>query len=384
VRICISCETPNAVLAETCDKCKLSITDLVAVAKAKKIKLSGSAEAEIPSTEIRRLSNRPQEKPAPPAPLDDLWKGDMPAPVVYKPREDDVPSKWRNPMVDRAAAAWGVFLAVWGIWHWQTHKPENWVPKLGARYLEALRLGDYGAAYGLFSKAAKNSCSEAEFRASRDATTWTWSNLRLEHQEPEAILLAYDLEAAGSPPRVDHVLFTLEDGRWTRPYNWTLMRQVEDAFEKGDADRGLILAQQAATINPRDPMAWGYLCEAAYYRKSPVDAETRCLKALELSRVYPSNLTLKSLYHLHAILADMYHHALKRPERSLEEYAQMLSFPDISSADQCQILLARAQAYAEISRPGESLADLQRGSSLCESEQDKNFIDKLRGSLRAP
>jgi tetratricopeptide (TPR) repeat protein len=169
-----------------------------------------------------------------------------------------------------------------------------------------------------------------------------------------------------------------------RPYNWTLMRQVEEAFDKGDADKGMLLAQSAAAINPRDPMAWGYLCEAAYYRKLPADTEVRCVRALELARTYPSNLSLKSLYHLHAILADTYYHALRSPDRALEQYAEMLGFPGISPADQCQILLARSQAYVSISRPGEALADLERGSQLCVSPADRAFIQRMRDSLHAP
>ena len=57
----------------------------------------------------------------------------------------------------------------------------------------------------------------------------------------------------------------MEGGRWTRPYNWLLMRKVEEAFKAGDPAAGLDAAEAAAAINPRDPMAWGYLCEAAYH-----------------------------------------------------------------------------------------------------------------------
>jgi tetratricopeptide (TPR) repeat protein len=236
----------------------------------------------------------------------------------------------------------------------------------------------------MFSFAAKRSTTIDEFRASRTETNWSWSGLSIEYREPGAMLLGYDLKANGAAPRRDHVLFTLDGDRWVRPYNWTLMRQVEEAFDKGDADKGLILAQAAATINPRDPMAWGYLCEAAYYRKLPADAELRCVRALELARTYPSNLTLKSLYHLHAILADTYHHALRSPEKALDQYAEMLAFPGISPADQCQILLARAEAYGSMSRPGEALADLERGSQLCVMPADQAFILKMREALRAP
>jgi hypothetical protein len=62
----------------------------------------------------------------------------------------------------------------------------------------------------------------------------------------------------------------------------------------------------------------------------------------------------------------------------------MLAFPGISPADQCQILLARSQAYASMSRPGEALADLERGSQLCVDPADQAFIQKMRDSLRAP
>jgi hypothetical protein len=278
-----------------------------------------------------------------------------------------------------------VTAVAYGVWTYvETRKPEVYVPKLAAKYLEALRTGDYPRAYDMFSDAAKRSATLDEFRSSRDATAWTWSGLRIEYREPGAILLGYDLKADGAPPRRDHVLFTLDGERWVRPYNWTLMRQVEDAFDKGDAEKGLILAQTAATINPRDPMAWGYLCEAAYYRKLPADAELRCARALDLARTYPSNLSLKSLYHLHAILADTYDHALASPGRALDQYAEMLAFPAISPADQCQILLARSQAYAAMSRPGEALADLERGAQLCADPADQAFILKMRDNLHAP
>ena len=131
-------------------------------------------------------------------------------------------------------------------------------------------------------------------------------------------------------------------------------------------------------------MAWGYLCEAAYYRKSPADAELRCAKALELAQTYPSNLSPKSLYHLHAILADTYRHALGKRSLALDQFAQMLALPRISPAAQCQILMARSQIYSEISRPGEALADIERGAQLCADPQDLAYIQQLRRTLHAP
>jgi tetratricopeptide (TPR) repeat protein len=404
-RVCGACGNQNSVAKNFCDKCGQSIAQLGQVAPPPKTTLPGAPAADIPQTVVKHIpAPAPAPAPAKPAapapvplpsagqfaptpgsaPLDDLWSAPPVAPVaeetVSRPRSSRIRS-----FLNALAGLVGVCAAAWVIWQFYvSRKPEIMVPKLAAQYLEALRTRDYETAYQMFSNAARQSCTLDEFKASRDETSWTWSGLRIEYQEPGAMLLAYDLQAAGAPPRRDHVLFTQEGDRWTRPYNWTLMRQVEDSFEKGDADKGLILAQAAATINPRDPMAWGYLCEAAYYRKSPTDAEMRCIKSLQLAQTYPSNLSLKSLYHLHAILADTYHHALKQPDRALDQYGQMLAFPGISPADQCTILLARSSAYMEMSRPGEALADVDRAGQLCDNPQDQEYIRRMRVSLNAP
>lgn len=419
-RVCGGCGNQNSVVKNFCDKCGRAISQLGPVAPPPKTVLPGAPAADIPQTVVKRNAPAPSPAPAPAppaapkpaaakpapapapapvpippaaaqpfsapgaAPLDDLWSAPPPAPVA----EETVSRPRRAPIkaaVNALAALAGVAAAAYGVWtFYASRKPEVLVPRLAGEYLEALRTRDFEKAYGMFSDAAKKNCTLPEFTASRDTTTWTWSSLRIEYQEPGAVLLAYDLKAAGAPPRRDRVLFTLENDRWTRPYNWTLMRQVEESFEKGDADKGLLLAQVAATINPRDPMAWGYLCEAAYYRKSPSDAEMRCLKTLQLAQTYPSNLTLKSLYHIHAILADTYHHALRRLDRALEQYGEMLAFPEISPADQCTILLARSSAYMEMSRPGEALADVERASQLCETPQDQDYIRRMRAALGAP
>jgi len=397
--VCGACGKQNSIAKNFCDKCGQPLAELGFVAPPTPTKPPGSPAAEIPSTAIVRLPPAAEGAPfqlpgaLPPAasagsapgaaPLEDLW-APAPAPKTAPPPPKTRRSAARG-VVNALAAAIGLGTAAFGIWRWQeTQQPETVVPRLAAEYLEALRGQDYARAYGMFSEAARRSCTLEEFRAFRDTTPWTWSDLRIEHQEPGALLLAYELRAQGAPPRTDHVLFTQEDGRWTRPYDWVLMRRVEDAFARGDADRGLLLAQAAAAIDPRDPMAWGYLCEAAYYRKLPKEVEARCLRALQLVRTYPSSLTMRSLYHLHAILADTYRVALGMPDKTLEQYGEMLAFPGISPQDQCQILLARAQVYRQLSRPGEELADLDRGAAVCAAPGDLAFIQKMREAMRLP
>ncbi|OGR94622.1 MAG: hypothetical protein A2V88_14635 [Elusimicrobia bacterium RBG_16_66_12] len=397
-RVCGACGNQNSIPKNFCDKCGRPIGDLGPVAPPPKTIIPGAPAADIPATMIRRAAE-PQPAAEPGGPpvaarrlaepgstsgLDDLWV--VPAqPPVSEETVSQPSFTARRRAINVLAALAGVAAAAYGIWRWhESRLPEVLVPKLAAEYLDALSSRDYARAYEIFSPTARKYCTEDEFRASRDETSWTWSSLRIARRESGAILLDYDLQVPGSPPRTDHLLFTLEGGRWTRPYNWTLLRQAEAAFEKGDSEKGLALAQAAGTVDPRDPMAWGYLCEAAYYRKSPADAATRCAKALELAQVYPSNISLKSLYRLHAILADTYRHALGKRDLALEQFSQMLAFPDISPADQCQILLARSQLYSEISRPGEALADLDRGAQLCADPQDQARVQQFRQALNPP
>ncbi len=398
-RVCGACGTQNSVAKNFCDKCGQSLASLGPIAPPAGARPPGASPSEIPATAVFRLPTPgealglplagqalppAQTRAAAPAPIDDLWNPNQPPPQAPPVPTPSRGGRWKA-VLNVFAALLGVALAGFGVWRWQvSQRPDVVVPRLAAQYLEALRTEDYDRAYAMFSAQARASCTVDEFRLIRATTPWNWSDLRIVHEEPGAILLEYTLQSRDAAPRTDHVLFTQEGENWTRPYNWVLMRKVEEAFDHGDPDRGLLLAQAAATINPRDPMAWGYLCEAAYYRKSPQDAEERCVRALDLAQIYPSNLTLKSVYHLHAILADTYNHALNQPAKALDEFAQMLSFPNISPEDQCQILLARAQSYRLLSRPGEALNDINRGAELCTNPADLAFIRNMKDALRAP
>jgi hypothetical protein len=381
--VCAGCGFESSAAKNYCDRCGAGLSSEAAASSpisqapasisAQGLPAAGRRDGDPFATTAAEISGDPWAQVVIP-----------PAPVVEQPP----PSRWSSLLragLNVAAPLVSVTVSLLGVWYWtESRKPEVVVRKVAVKYLDAMRARDFDAAYSLFSSAAKNHCTIEEFKSSRDDSTWTWSDLRVTHTEPDAILLAYELKVAGAPPRTDRVLFVRENGQWLRPYNWILMRKVEEAFDKGNADAGLILAQTAATINQRDPMARGYLCEAAYYRKSAEETVTQCVTAINLARVYPSNLTLKSLYHLHAILADTYKIALKQPEKALDQFTQMLAFPNISPIDQCEILLARAEAYTTISRPGEALADLTRGAQLCTKPNEHAYIEEMRRKIGAP
>lgn len=427
-RVCGGCGFQNSLAKNYCDKCGNPISDLgPVVAPPPPTAIPGAPKSDIPATVVKHISKGTLGKKAvpppampppialPPAKLmaaePGAALGPTPLPVagrqspnpftspsvsndpwsaVAPPQADDIPKphRWIGMLrraITAAVATFAVIASLITVWYWtENNKPENESHHAAVQYLEVLRARDYAAAYSQFSDSAKRHCTLDEFIASRDTSTWTWSGLRIDHIEPGAVLLAYDLTIEGAPPRTDRVLFVEENKKWVRPYNWVLMKKVEEAFEKNNADMGLILAQAAATVNLRDPMARGYLCEAAYYRKSPEDTERQCLTAIDLARVYPSNLTLKSLYHLHAILADTYKNALQKPDLALDQFAQMLSFPGISPADQCDILLARSEVYITLSRPGEAVADADRAGQMCVRPQDLSYIAEIRRKLNAP
>ncbi len=423
-RVCGGCGFQNSLAKNYCDKCGNPISELgLVVAPPPPTAVPDRPKSDIPATVVKHLKETKEPKKGPPSPsalpaakkaaepgapsgsplpaagrqnptrfedppsIHDPWAASSspaPAPKTAASKVSDWAGPLRRALTAGLATA-AVIASVLGVWYRSEYKkPEVAVRRAAVQYLEALRARDHAAAYAQFSDAARKYCTLEEFVATRDTSTWTWSNLRIEHTEPGALLLAYDLNIDGTAPRTDRVLFVEENGIWVRPYSWALMKKVEEAFDANNADLGLVLAKAPADVNPRDPMARGYLCEAAYYRKSPVDTERQCVTAIELSRVYPSNLSLKSLYHLHAILADTYKNALQKPELALDQFSQMLAFPSISPADQCEILLARSESYIALSRPGEALADADRAGQLCVRPADLQYIQQLRLKLNAP
>lgn len=275
-----------------------------------------------------------------------------------------------------AIAAYIIFL------NWrQQFRPEVLVVQLAERYLALLKDGNYPAAYRMLTAAAREGLSMEDFGRLRNTTPWTYSGIRILKVEPDAVLIGYDLAVQGRPTAQDTLLF-IRDGRdWARPYNWHVVKEIESAFEKGDADLALILSQKAVHINPRDAMARGYLCEALYYRKVWNQIETECRRALDMHQKYPSKLSPKSLYHLHAILGDTYKNALRRPKDAVAQYDLMLAFPNISREDQCELILARAEAHEAAGDVSAAISDIDFAAPLCTRPEDAAFIKRKRPAL---
>jgi hypothetical protein len=103
-----------------------------------------------------------------------------------------------------------------------------------------------------------------------------------------------------------------------------------------------------------------------------------------LSQIYPSKLSLKSLYHLHAILGDTYKNALKKYPEAIAQYDALLAFPDLAPADQCDLLLARCDTRIAMGRNAEAAADLQTAAGVCTKPEDFDFIRKRQAIVNSP
>jgi hypothetical protein len=271
--------------------------------------------------------------------------------------------------------------AVAGLIYADYHRPSKEVLRAAGQYLDALSRQDLPAAYGLLTSASQTHCAQAEFRTGREGTSWTWSDAKIVRLEPDAATVKYRLQVLGRPPSEDYLILMREDGRWLRPYNWVILQRAQDALDRSDADMALLLAQEAARINPRDPVAQGFVCEAVNSRKVAADAERECSRALSLSAEYPSQLSPKSLFHIRAILGDTYKNSLGKYPEAIAQYDAMLAVPDVAPADQCDVLLARADTRIAMGRTSEAARDLQAAAGLCAKPADLDYIRQRQAQL---
>ena len=395
-KVCGNCSFQNAVTKNYCDRCGTPMT-------LEPFSETASPLGEAGSPTAARRSVAP---PGPPPPLNIVQpfpghsipsarrrQPGAPAPVPEghyvppPPSTEASLTRLRRRDSRRSIFFWGPIAAVvtaGGFLYYDYHRPQDAIPRAAAQYLKALSEGNLPAAYALLSRASQTHCTLDEFRSGREDTPWTWSDIKLARLEDEAAVVKYRLLVKGQPAKDDFLIFLLEDGRWVRPYNWNLLQRAEYAFARNDPDMALILSQEAVAIDSRDPMARGYLCEAVYYRKVPAETERECAAALQLSQVYPSNLSLKSLYHLHAILGDTYKNALQKYPEAVAQYDALLAFPDLPPADQCDLLLARADTRIAMGKSAETAADLQGAAVVCTKPEDLAYIRKRQTALRAP
>ena len=375
VKVCGGCGTRNSPAKNYCDRCGSAMALAPVGHPPEQREPPPPSASEPPLTAIRRMQPPPvpESFQLPEAgrvkehlPVPTEISRDIPALGGDDPNASMTVMKRKDRLKN---AVWLLVLAIFGAFALAKlavfMRPEYVVPRRAAKYLNHLRNGEFASAYHMLSQEAQKHVSVDEFSTMRDSTPWSWSDIKVIRSEPGAVVVKYTLSLAGQPPREDLLQFVKEDGLWVRPYNWTLLQKAENALERNDPDLAGLLAKAAVDVNPRDPMARAYLCEAVFYKRVPADTARECELALKLHDAYPSKLSTKSLYHIHALLGDTYKNALRRYPEALREYNTLLSFPELTAADRCRLLTARAETLTAMGRAAEAAADQQSAQLLC-------------------
>lgn len=357
-----------------------------------------SEETKTPAL-ARPAQRPPQEAPAPPPPPPPRQAPPPPAPAKPKPKspppDQGAP---KAPPLTRAAqrvasglaaklstaAALALLVtgvAVWAARHKRLGRPEVQVPITARRYLTALKASEFSAAYEMLTEASRRACALDEFEKARGSADWDFSDVAFVAVDRDLAFVRYKLSVEGRQPEEDLLVFKKEGRDWRRPFVWSLLRDVEDAFDRGDPARALERARAALAVNPRDPMSQAYVCEALYYLRDSgrgAEIEKECRAALELSERYPSPLSLNSvnLYHIRAILGDTFKNSLRRYREAAEQYNALLMFPKISPGDQCELLLGRAECALALQDFQGATQDFTRAAGLCEKPADLDYAKR--------
>lgn len=155
-------------------------------------------------------------------------------------------------------------------------RPEVTSLKAAGRYLEALKRYDFETAYALLTQGSKEACGLEDFKRIRPSDPWNFHSLRLVSVQGDRATFSYALETQGRPPKQESLALLREGERWLRPFLWPLLDKAEDALSRKDSGTALLLAKAARRIDPDDPSAQAYVCEAAYDNGPPEEAEREC------------------------------------------------------------------------------------------------------------
>lgn len=279
------------------------------------------------------------------------------------------------------AAAVVLLLVGAGLWYSRKRhlgRPEVQVPATARKYLNAVKAGDLQGAYGMLSEASRRYCPLSVFKTIRDNASWEFSDVSTLALEGDLAFVRYRLRVGGRDAEEDHLVFVREGGAWRRAFAWSLLRDAEDYLDRGLPSEALNVARQAREVNPRDPVAQGYACEALYYLKDPKRGDEvvrECRIALELAEKYPSALSLTpaSLYHVRAILGDTFKNTLRRYEEAIDQYTALLLFPRVLPPDQCEVLLGRTECWLALRKYDNAVKDAGTATRLCERPGDLEY-----------
>ncbi len=351
---------------------------------------------EPPKTIMRRISEPVKEPPKKEAkPKDDKPKREEPpekrfakppAPKRERPRiaRDDLAFTQRTirRVKERPVASTvtvilllAISAGIYGVLWKQRNTPSRVLMKAAGNYLFALKEKNFGAAYEALSQDSKTSLSSDQFTELQEKGDWSFDDLEIKSLTEKWGFITYKLYGANTSGD-DWLHFINENGKWKRAYWWHHMSKIEDSLASRDFQTALQTANEAAKINPRDPLVNSYLCEAAYGLQRWETTIKVCLRTFQAAKKFRSRLEPKDLFHLHTLMADIYRNHLGKPEEALAEYNIMLAFPLLDADSRCDTLLARADTLLTGKKYSQAMTDYRDGADHCRNTHDKLYAQR--------
>lgn len=264
---------------------------------------------------------------------------------------------------------------LYGLLWKQRNTPSRKLMKAAGEYLFALKEKNFGAAYEALSAESKTSLNSDRFTDLQEKGDWSFDDLEIKSLTEKWGFITYKLYGSNASGE-DWMHFILESGGWKRAYWWHLMPVIEDALARRDYQAALKGANEAAGINPRDPLVNSYLCEAAYGLGRWDAALKVCRRTFQAADKFNSRLEPKDIFHLHSLVADIYRNKLGRLAEAVGEYNIMLAFPLLDADSRCDTLLARGDAHQLLNQFEKAVPDYNEAVKHCRNPHDRDYAQR--------
>jgi len=264
---------------------------------------------------------------------------------------------------------------LYGLLWKQRNTPSRKLTKAAGEYLFALKEKNFGAAYEALSAESKASLSADRFTELQEKGDWSFDDLEIKSLTEKWGFITYKLYGSNASGE-DWMHFVLENGLWKRAYWWHLMTPIEEALARRDFQAALKYANEAAELNPRDPLVNSYLCEAAYGLGRWDAALKVCRRTFQAADKFNSRLEPKDVFHLHSLVADIYRNKLGRLSEAVGEYNIMLAFPLLDADSRCDTMLARADAHQLLKEYAEAVPDYEEAGKHCRNLHDQAYAER--------
>lgn len=241
-------------------------------------------------------------------------------------------------------------------------------------YLSAFTRGNYEEAYQMLSTNSKMICPVEDYILyNKDAFKGTreFKNIEVHSMEANHALVKYQVRDADGNWVYDYTSFVKEQGKWTRPYAWTLYQPIDDALARKDTNQAMFLAQKLIITDPADPRSMLYMCKAAYNAALYDQASEACSDMLQSIEGYPVKMTPAEVDEAMIYLAD----SLVRQNRSraaLDAFDRLEERATLTADQNCYFRLNRAGLYLDINDMEKAKSDIQLAIGICPNGENKS------------